>query len=176
MSITTLWTHGNALAVEDPRDTAYIWHRGWGSELAFAAARDNEDPNYATRYCHICIPTPRTLNNEAMLLTKLIVLFEIHGQMRISRIDVWDANVPVAQFDENVNPGGPIKGVGSHLTIDDTNQLVLPRPYAVQYGIGVSFVCDLSFFIDQEPLVLTLAAVGAEFISPIHITPIPVHR
>ncbi|HEY9154207.1 MAG TPA: hypothetical protein VIM69_03690 [Opitutaceae bacterium] len=176
MSITTIWTHGNALTVEDPRDTAYLWHRGWGSELTFPGPRDNESSSQATRYCHLAIPTPRTLNGEPMELTKLIVLFEVQGDMRISRIDVWDANIPVAQFNEDRNPGGQIKGVGSHLTIDSTNQLSLPRPYPVQYGIGVSFVCELSFWDGQEPLVLTLAAVGAEFISPIHIPPIPIHR
>ena len=175
MSTTTIWVHGNALTVEDPRDSAYIWHRGWGSQLTFAGPRDNEFSSEVARYCHLSIPTPRTLNGVAMHLTKIIVLFEVQGQMRISRIDLWDANVPVAQFDENRNPGGQLKGVGSHLTIDSTNQLSLPQAYAVQYGIGGSFVCDLDFFPDQQPLVLTLAAVGAEFISPLHLPPIPIH-
>ena len=174
MSITSLWVHGNALVVEDPRDAAQLWHRGWGSQLTFGGARDNESSSYATRYCHLSIPTPRTLGGEAMLLTKLTVLFEVKGQMRISRIDVWDANVPVAQFNEDLNPGGQLKGVGSHLTIDATNQLALPQPHAVQYGIGITFVCELTFFAEQQPLVLTLAGVGADFISPLHLAPVPV--
>lgn len=152
MSVTTVWTHGNSLVVEDPGEYAYIRHRGWGTELGFAGPRDDEDIlNLSLRYSHIPIPTPASVDGDAPWLTKIYVLYETKGFMRVGRIDVWDGNNPVCQFNETYDPENRGLGHGNHLTLDLANQLTLSPPYLVSAGIGVTFACDLTYLPPDEP-------------------------
>ena len=178
MSVTTMWAHGNSLVVEDPGEYAYIRHRGWGTELSYAGPRDDEDgENLSLRYCHIPIPTPESVDGVAARLVRVLVLYETSELMEVSRIDVWDGNSPVAQFDESYNPDVPegnFRGRGNHLTLDPTNQLTLPgSPYTVSSGLGISLAVAISWLPPDEPesipnqsWILTVTGAGAEFIYP----------
>jgi len=165
MSLTSMWIHGNALAVEDPGEYADIRHRGWATELDFNPIPvDSDDSNY--RNSHIPIPTPASVDGASPMLTKITILFETDPNLFVSQVDVWDGNVPVAQFPADASPEAPagaFTGNMSHLTPDRTNQLTLNPPYKVQYGIGVSLRC---LPMDSPALKLTLAAVGADFVFP----------
>lgn len=161
MSVTTMWIHGNALVVEDPGEYAVIRHRGWGTELDFNSFDDDESYHNS----HIPIPTPASVDGALPMLTQITILFETTSDLYIQQVDVWDGNVPVAQFpcySAPDPPPGAFTGNLSHLVPDATNQLKLDPPYAVQYGIGVSLRC----FAYGDTLTLNLAAVGADFVFP----------
>jgi hypothetical protein len=161
MSLTTMWIHGNALVVEDPGEYAVIRYRGWGVELDFNSF-DNEESYHNS---HVPIPTPAVMDGASPMLTKITILFETTADLYIQQVDVWDGNMPVAQFHCYNAPDPPANvftGNLSHLVPDSTNQLTLDPPYAVQYGIGVSLRC----FAYGETLTLNLAAIGADFVFP----------
>jgi hypothetical protein len=165
MSVTSMWTHGNSLRVEDPGEYADVRHRGWGAELNFNPIPVNSDDD-SYRNSHIPIPTPASVDGASPMLTKITILFETDPNLFISQVDVWDGNEPVAQFPANAAPGAPpgvFTGNLSHLAPDSTNQLTLNPPYRVQYGIGVSLRC---LPMDSPALKLTVAAVGADFVFP----------
>ncbi len=163
MATKTLWTHGNAVVVEDPGEYSSIRHRGWGTELNYNAPGEDDD---AYRVCHIPLPTPATIDGVAPTLVKIFILFETTPNVIIGRIDIWDANNAVAQI-SNHGEFEPAPGLwvgnGSHLTLDRNNQLPLPQPYDVSTGIGISFLCSLFSVL---PLQLNVAAVGGEFVVP----------
>ncbi len=94
MSVTTMWIHGNALVVEDPGEYAVIRHRGWGTELDFNSFDDDESYHNS----HIPIPTPASVDGALPMLTQITILFETTSDLYIQQVDVWDGNVPVAQF------------------------------------------------------------------------------
>lgn len=95
MATKTLWTHGNALVVEDPGEYSSIRHRGWGTELNFNSPGEDDD---AYRVCHIPLPTPATIDGVAPTLVKIFILFETTPNVFIGRIDIWHANNAVAQI------------------------------------------------------------------------------
>jgi hypothetical protein len=161
MSTYVIWTHGNALFVEDPGEYSSIRHRGWGTELNY-----NPFPvNDSDRVCHIPLSTPATIDGAAPTLVKIMVLFETTPNVIIGRVDVWDANNLVTSF---YNHGGfePAAGLwvgsGSHLTLDRNNQLPLPQAHQVSAGIGLSFACKIFEF---PPFQMNLAAVGGQFVE-----------
>jgi hypothetical protein len=163
VSTKTLWTHGNALVVEDPGEYSSIRHRGWGTELNFNQPDENDD---AYRVCHIPLPAPATIDGVAPTLVKIFILFETSLDLIIGRIDLWDGNNPVAQFSNHGEfepAAGLWVGTGSHLTLDRNNQLPLPQPHDVSTGIGISLLCML---FSVPGLQLNVAAVGGEFVVP----------
>lgn len=163
MSTKTVWTHGNALVVEDPGEYSSIRHRGWGTELNYNQPGEDDD---AYRVCHVPLPTPATIDGVTPTLVKIFILFETSPAVFVVRLDLWDGNSPVAQFSSHPEyepPAGLWVGNGSHLTLDRNNQLPLPQPYEVSTGIGISFVCGV---MADSPLQLSVAAVGGEFVLP----------
>lgn len=164
MGMQTTWTHGHAVVVEDAGQYSSIRYRGWGTELNYGSPGEGDD-DY--RVCHVPLATPPIIDGAAPTLTKLFVLFETSPNVFVTQIDIWDANIPVAQTHNHpeFEPAvGLFVGNGSHLTLDRNNQLPLPQPYRVSFGIGVSLVCGL---VGASPLRLTVAAIGAEYEIPV---------
>jgi hypothetical protein len=165
LATETLWTHGNAVVVEDPGEYSSIRHRGWGTELNYNPPGE-DDLSY--RVCHIPLSTPATIDGVAPTLVKIFILFETTPNLNIVRIDLWDGNNAIAQFSDHTGeepPPGPgvFLGNGPHLTLDPNNQLPLPEPHRVSTGIGISFLCGM---VPPQPLQLNVAAVGGEFVVP----------
>ncbi len=185
MNDTTIWTHGNALVVEDPVLYSSIYHHGWGTELRFGLPRDDEDQvEPPLRYCHVPLQTPPAVDGKAPILTKLTVLYETTGYWQIQRIDIWDGNDPAGQIDQSIQPppvlNGEARGHGSHLTPDVVNQLAVIPPRQVTTAISVSFACALIFLPENDPPVqdtdpktLTVVAIGAEYAYPLSISELP---
>ena len=165
MTVTTMWTHGNALAVEDPGEYEYIRHRGYGTLLKYNAGTSSLDD---LRVCHIPIPTPQVVDGQSPAIEKITVLFQtdanaplvtpsdgIAGVVQIKKVDVWDGPTLVTTFQ-------PAGWFGSHLSADGINQLTVPRTN-VRTGIGISLFCGVG---DNNPSewFLIVAAVGADFV------------
>jgi len=174
MSITTMWTHGNALVVEDPGEYASIRHRGWGTELSYNNPGD--DDNY--RVCHIPLPTLTSVDGESPKLSKVTILYETGGGAFIERVDVWDATQRIAQFpgiyyDKPLPPTG-FSGYQSHLSPDRYNVLLFDPPYEAQSGIGISLLVALTGAssdpnVPSDPLTVMIAGVGADFVFPMPV-------
>jgi hypothetical protein len=163
------------LVVEDPGEYAYIRHRGWGTELAFALPREDEDPtNLSLRNCHIPIPTPALVDGEVPVLSKIYVLYQTQSEMYIADVVVWDYGQIVCQWNNDLT--GPLLAPGSHLELDASNQLFVPDPQPVSTGVGVTLQCQLNVTsvpgdspgVDPqlEPWILTVTEVGADFVYP----------
>ncbi len=166
MTLTTMWTHGNALVVEDPGEYEYIRHRGYGTLLKYNAGTSSLDD---LRVCHIPIPTPQTVDGASPVIAKITVLFQtdanaplvapsqgLDGVVRIEKIDVWDGPNLVTTFQKT-------DWHGSHLSADGVNQLTVP-PTQVQTGIGVSLFCSVDGDEDPSEWFLIVAGVGGDFV------------
>ena len=170
MSLTTVWTHGNSLVVEDPGEYQSIRHRGYAAELTFARPRDDEDPdNLSHRYCHIPIPSPASVDGASPSLTNVYVLYQTLGFVTIDHIYVYDANNLLATFPTD---GGGLIGYGDHLTLGPSNKFTLPEPYVLGTGIGITLSCSLNIIppsgnaTDSDAWVLNVTAAGADFVFP----------
>ena len=182
MSLTTMWTHGNSLRVEDPGEYQNVRHRGWGAVLTYARRRDDEQnlDELSPRYCHIPIPTPTVVDGAAPWLSKVYVLFETQGNAKLHEVGVWDADNLVKTFADNSE--GLNGRFGSFLTLSAFNQFSLDELYVVQKGIGITLAIQLDIVADNDsehtgqppappttesdPWILTVTAVGADFVYP----------
>lgn len=163
MSLTTIWTHGNAVQVEDPGDYQYIRHRGRGTELMFNPIDPNSDT--IARWCHIPISTPTSVDGEAATLSKIILLYEADNQIALSKIDIFDGwYLQQSLRGSDKVPDGDqwfSNSSGAHLDPDPYNQFTLREPFTPSYGIGIT----LWVYVGAGAG-LTVAAVGADFVYP----------
>jgi hypothetical protein len=168
MTLTTMWTHGNSLVVEDPGEYEYIRHRAYGTLLKYNAGTSSLDD---LRVCHIPIPTPQTVDGASPVIAKIIVLFQtdanaafvapsqgIEGVVRVEKVDVWDGPTLVTTVRLN-------DWHGSHLSPDGVNQLAVP-PTQVHTGIGVSLFCSVDGDFDPSEWFLIVGGVAADFVYP----------
>lgn len=168
MTLTTMWTHGNSLVVEDPGQYEYIRHRGWGTLLKYNAATSSADD---LRVCHIPIPTPRTVDGSSPVISQVTLLFQtdadepgaapsggVTGVVQIEKLDVWDGPTLVTTL-----PGDYWRG--SHLAPDSLNQFKVP-PTEVQSGIGVSLFVSVDGDFDPSEWFLIVAGLGGDFVYP----------
>jgi hypothetical protein len=160
VSLTTMWTHGNSLKVEDSGEYQSIRHRGYGVELTFAGPREDEDPDdLSPRYVHIPIPTPASVDGSVPWLTNVYVLYKTTGWSTINQIYLYDANNAITHFSADptgphasdppsADPKGGLIGYGDHLTMSAANKFALDEPFREPYllgtGIGVTLSCNLS--------------------------------
>jgi hypothetical protein len=168
MTLTTMWTHGNSLVVEDPGEYEYIRHRGYGTLLKYNSGTSSADD---LKVCHIPIPTPQTVDGATPVIDKITVLFQtdadepfvapsqgINGVVQIQKVDVWDGPTLVTTVQTN-------GWLGSHLSPDGVNQLKVP-PTQVQTGIGVSLFCSVGGDGDPSEWFLIIGGVSADFVYP----------
>ena len=182
MILTTMWTHGNSLVVEDPGEYENIRHRGWGTVLTFARRRDDEQnlDQLSPRYCHIPLPTPSLIDGAIPWLTKVYILYETQGFAKVGGVGVWDANNLVESFGGNA---GDILGFGNNLTLSplnaSNNQFTLTERHQVAAGIGITLACYVDIIPyrppnesplpqsnESDPWILTVAAVGVDYAYP----------
>jgi hypothetical protein len=155
MTLTTMWTHGNSLVVEDPGEYEYIRHRAYGTLLKYNAGTSSLDD---LRVCHIPIPTPQTVDGASPVIAKITVLFQtdanapfvgpsqgIEGVVQVAKVDVWDGPTLVTTFRLN-------DWHGSHLSPDGVNQLAVGDADASQWFLIVAGVAA-DFVYPNPPLV-----------------------
>jgi hypothetical protein len=182
MSLNTVWTHGNSLRVEDPGEYQNVRHRGWGTVLTYARRRDDEKnlDSLSPRYCHIPIPTPTAVDGTSPWLTHVYVLFETQGYAKLGGLGLWDADNLLQSFADDSS--GLAGRFGGFLTISKFNTFTLAEPPVVQRGIGVTLAVQLDIIpdndsahtgqppappsTDSDPWILTVTAVGADFVFP----------
>jgi hypothetical protein len=168
MIVTTMWTHGNSLVVEDPGEYEYIRHRGYGTLLKYSRPTSSPDDLHV---CHIPIPTPQTVDGESPEIAKITVLFQtdasapsvppsdgVTGVVQIQKLDIWDGPTLLTTVT-------PDAWRGSHLAPDALNQLPL-QPLRVHTGIGVSLFCSVGGDFDASEWFLIVGGVSADFMYP----------
>jgi hypothetical protein len=113
---------------------------------------------------HVSIPTPATINDAAVWLTKVYVKYSVGdgtivpNGASITDVQVWEGSNRLLQFGPRPADQG---WFGDHTgALDSSNTFVLPNPVLVSSGIGISL--RIEFIQGGEPNVLFTAA-GAEF-------------
>jgi hypothetical protein len=164
MSQYSLFTHGNALRVEDPGSLANHYYVGWGAVATFRAPVAQQE-SFGIVYDEVGpgswfhLPLTSTLTTFGRFnpsLKSVTLLFDT-SHCRITNVHVYDGAAIVHEFN-----GLRLKG--DFLTKRDTNDinpdtavafgaqafsntLTLPRPRKVFSAIGVSFFA-CAFFED----------------------------
>jgi hypothetical protein len=164
-----MWTHGNAVVVEDPSRFDAVLHRGWGTELTFAPSDgNNPDNSFTVGVFHVVMPTPPIPLDDGFVVAETIyLLFRSTGSIVISRIDIWDGFNMVSSIEPTSNAGGGIRGLGGDLlTVGRLNTFRLPADTKISNGLGVSLTCLIDASnTDASDRTLTFAAAGADFLS-----------
>src|SRR3954452_21613724 len=152
MPLTAMWTHGNAVTVENPENLNFVRHIGWGTELFF-------QPGKAS-WMHIPLPTPVILGDTRSKLLRVFLMFRVpnnDGQLR--SVHLYDGPVRVRTFDG-------LSSTGDHWNaLDGANTFKLDQPYTVVWGLGISFHFQASIGFDSHipPPLLQIASAGGDY-------------
>ncbi len=159
MAISTSWTHGNALTIQDPvykhPDGREIGRYrltpcGWGMQATIDGSR-------ASSWFHLPIPTviPPLSTFERFELRRLFLLFSCQNGS-VDNVHIYDGLELVEQF--NIH-----SAEGSYLSKGQfQNTFPLSSPHLVHTGISLSFL----FIPHSQPagdIDLLVSAGGAEF-------------
>jgi hypothetical protein len=190
----SLFTHGNALAIETPQNLAFHIRVGWGTQIRFKEPVPENTP-FGTVFADqgpgswFHMPLTSTLNTFGRAnpqLDSITLLFET-SHCRITNVHVYDGVEIVEQFNnlgqfglhgaflearnsKDVNPEVALASPQSF-----SNTFKLKRPHRVFSAIGVSFFA-CAFAHDFIPAqgerfdgpfpasILTVSAAGAQFL------------
>ena len=146
------WTHGNSVVVENPENFSSIQRFGWGTDLLFIPGKSS--------WCHIPIPTPVIMNDQRANVQNLFLLFQSNrGEGSIRQVHIWDASIPVQQFND-------LHLDGDHRGLDASGTFTLSNPHQVLFGMSISFRFQASIGIDSRvpPSLLRITSAGADFL------------
>lgn len=161
MAISTSWIHGNALSIQSPityaedgvteRGRLHLMPEGPGASVL--ATHGGE-----ASWLHLAIPTVNSNISrfQQFELLRVFLLFECWGA-QIKTIHVYDGRQRIGEFENLWLGSGPY-----YLAKRRENTFNVERPYALNTGVGLSFL----FTVDnprQTERVLWVAAAGAEF-------------
>jgi len=147
MTMQAVWTHGNALTIENPENLAGAVRFGWGTDVTMQAGKGS--------WFHIPLASPVIADGVRTQLQRVFVLFK-NESGSINNVHVYDG---AGKFRE-------INGIalrGDHRSnLDGTNTIELPQAHTVLWGIGISF----HFQADpRSTATLSVAAAGGDFFN-----------
>jgi len=190
----SLFTHGNALAIETPQNLAFHIKVGWGTQIRFKDPVPESTP-FGTVFADqgpgswFHMPLTSSLNTFGRAnpqLDSVTLLFET-SHCRITDVHVYDGVEKVEEF-KNFGPFGlhgeflesrDSKDVNPEVALSSPqsfrNTFKLKRPHRVFSAIGISFfACAFHHdFIPATgerfdgpfpPSILTVSAAGAQFL------------
>ncbi len=150
MTISAMWMHGTALAVESPEHLASNGRFGWGGDLQV-------QPGQST-WMHIQVPTPVLVGGVQARLLRAFFLFETFGG-RFDELHVFDGGSKVHEF-KGLNLSGKHRA-----GVDSANRFDLATPHTVFFGVGLSAHFTASIGIDSPipPTRVIVSAAGGDF-------------
>lgn len=161
MGTTTVWTHGNALVVEDPGEYDAIRHRGWGTELTYRAPGEDD----SARVCHLPLSAPTPVDGFVPELAEVVVLFDAGAAVVVQDVHLWDGGELFhrVHYVTTANPAaGAWTGIGDQRTAGPYNVVAPPRPQVLSAGLGLSLLVGLW---PEDALTMTVTSVGAIYLS-----------
>jgi hypothetical protein len=161
----SLFTHGTALATENPENLAHQVKVGWGTQIVFREPVPENVSGLGTVFAKIgpgswfhipLISTLNTFGKSNPQLDSVTILFET-SHCRISNVHVWDGATIVEEFN-NLGPFG-LKGAFLHTRnpqdVQPETPLLNPQPFPntrklrkphkVFSAIGISFFACAHF-------------------------------
>ncbi|MBH0780502.1 DUF6623 family protein [Nocardia bovistercoris] len=151
MALNASWAHGSAIVVESPEATAFIAHRGQGTELGF-------NPGKAS-WLHAPVPTPVMVGGRRAKIIRAFLCFNIpQPDNEIRAVHIFDGGNRIFAWND-LHIGG------NHLTIGSKNTFELPNPVAVATGISITFLFQAAIGFDTNigPQKLAFVTYGADF-------------
>ena len=132
MTISAMWMHGTALAVESPEHLASNGRFGWGGDLQV-------QPGQST-WMHIQVPTPVLVGGVQARLLRASFLFETFGG-RFDELHVFDAGVDSANRFDLATPHTVFFGVGlsAHFTASIGIDSPIPPTRVIVSAAGGDF-------------------------------------
>jgi len=166
MSQYSLFTHGNALRVEDPGSLADYFHVGWGATATFRAPVPQQtsfgivfDEIGPGSWFHLPLTSTLTTFGRRNPFLKSVTLLFDATHCRITNVHVYDGVVGVHEFNGLKLKGGFLDKRDAHDVNPEAatafgapsfaNTLTLPRPHRVFSAIGISFFA-CAFFEDFD--------------------------
>jgi hypothetical protein len=179
----SIFTHGNALQIEDPGNVPDFSHRGWGAQATFylpststlkdVTVTDTTGPG---SWFHLPLSIEiRSFGVTGPQADSVTLIFRAQF-CRITYLHIYDGYDVFEEFDFVFNRQEAVQGLtGSFLDArpgTDKNTLRFKKPHRVLYGLGISFYAccyagDVTSWDEQatgKPFpgsVLYVAAAGA---------------
>ena len=182
----SLFTHGNALRVENPGNLAGLNNFGWGTQIEFHPPIQGQTGDVPTlqsapgSWFHLPLDsTLTTFRSASPRLISVTILFQTTN-CRIDKVHVYDGARFLQEFKSNqfgfhgefldsrnavdIDPGTPPFGAASF-----NNTFKLDNPHPVFSAIGISFFAyaDVSDFHPARPpfagATLVVAGGGAQY-------------
>jgi hypothetical protein len=164
----SLFTHGNALRVENPGNLAGLNNFGWGTQIEFHPPIQGQTGDVPTlqsapgSWFHLPLDsTLTTFRSASPRLISVTILFQTTN-CRIDKVHVYDGARFLQEFKSNQ--------FGFHGEfLDSRNAFKLDSPHPVFSAIGISFFAyaDVSDFHPARPpfagATLVVAGGGAQY-------------
>ena len=150
MALHAMWTHGNALTVENPGSLDRVGHFGWGADMAVKPGQSS--------WFHIPLATPVIVGDVRTQVQILFLMFDAESGS-IRNVHIYDGSGKVQEFNDLLISG-------EHRTaLDGLNTFKLSEPHTVVWGMGISFffVADIGFDTRIPAARLIVSSAGGDF-------------
>lgn len=147
MAMQAVWTHGNALTIENPENLSSAMRFGWGTDVTMQAGKGS--------WFHIPLASPVIVGGTRSQLQRVFIMFK-NESGSINNIHVYDGVGKFSEFN-----GLSLRG-DHRSRLDGSNTLELPQAHSVSQGIGISFHFQAD---SRATATLSVSAAGGDFIT-----------
>ena len=151
--VSSSWTHGVSVQIEDPSQIASLSRRGFAAQLR----------TYSQTWVHFAIPTPVIQSGTRLRLQRVMLLWSTdqvtyslppQAFAYVRALHVWDGDKKLAEFGGFNTIGHCTTTIGCGYEV--INPFNIPGAPYVNYGIVVSLLID-------APVGVNLKSVGGDF-------------